>query len=43
MERSVDTMHVANVAAKVTAIAEAMPPRWRAATVLDGIDRAAPR
>jgi integrase len=33
-ERSVDPMHIAGVAAKVPAIAEAMPPRWRAAVLL---------
>jgi integrase len=33
-ERRVDPMHVANLAAKVPAIADAMPPRWRVAVIL---------
>ena len=33
-ERRVDPMHIADVSGKVTALAEAMPTRWRAAVLL---------
>lgn len=33
-ERRVDPLHIANVVAKVPELADAMPPRWRAAVIL---------